>query len=402
MPSPALFPDLDALNADLSPTDTRINELILACATPVVSRRDPGSLEEIDLPRLLAVARGHGVIPLLHRYLSGPLAELLPPQFRDSLRHHSYAVSRRNLELTGELIRVHRRLEREGVRALPYKGPMLALQAYGDLAARQFGDLDLLIRPEDLDRAIGALEGAGFTHYPQVTPAQYRAYRRSECEVWMANADESVNVELHWTVRERLYAFPLDLEGIFARSRPVRVAGAQLPGVGVEDQLLILAIHGIKHAWYQLKWVRDVAGLLATQPDLDWDAVFREARRLHAERLVLLAVLLPHLLLSVPLPGDVLARADPAARRLAVQVARLLLRSLGREPAPRTCYSVYLRARPRWQQRLRFLGELLFTPTLAEWESLRLPDAAFPLYHLYRPFRLVFRPNAAAESVPGA
>ena len=32
---------------------------------------------------------------------------------------------------------------------------------------------------------------------------------------------------------------------------------------------------------------------------------------------------------------------------------------------------------------------MLFTPTLADWEALSLPDPLFPLYYLYRPLRLM-------------
>ena len=61
------------------------------------------------------------------------------------------------------------------------------------------------------------------------------------------------------------------------------------------------------------------------------------------------------------------------------------------------CYSVYLRARPGLAHRAQFLTELTLTPTLAEWKRLSLPDPLFPLYHLYRPVRLLLRPNAEAE-----
>jgi hypothetical protein len=307
-------------------------------------------------------------------------------------------VRRRNLELAGELIRISRLLECEGICALPYKGPTLALQAYGDLSARQFEDLDLLIPPADLDRAIETVHAAGYTLHPKVTPAQYRAYRESDCDVWMANADDSINVELHWAVRERLYAFSLDIDEVAARSRPLWLAGATVPGIALEDLLLILAARGIKHAWHRLKWIRDVAGLLTLHPGIDWDLVLRQAQRLKAERLLLLALLLPHCLLGAPLPAEVLRRADPEVVRLVTHVARLLLQTRGTEPSRKECHSVYLRSRPGLSERVRFLTELAFTPTLAEWEALTLPDPLFPLYHLYRPARLLFHPTVEAEA----
>lgn len=395
MRATSALPNVVKLIAELPAVDASAARLVLACAQVAPSREDVRPLvAAADLPQAAALADLHGITPLLFRYLSGPTPAEVPASLMDSLRRQVYRVSRRNLELTGELIRICRLLDQEGIRALPYKGPTIALQAYGDLAARQFEDLDILIPPADLDRAIETVHAAGYTLYPQVTPAQYRSYRRSECEVWMANADETLTVELHWAVRERLYAFPLDIDAVSARSRPLRLAGSQVLSIAVEDLLLILAAHGIKHAWHRLKWIRDVAGLLARHPELDWDSVLRQARRLKSERLLLLGLLLPHALLGAPLPDEVLQRADSEVVRLTGHVARLLLQTRGEEPSRRECYSAYLRARPGLSERARFLAELAFTPTLVEWNCLRLPDPLFPLYHLYRPARLLFRPAA--------
>jgi len=41
--------------------------------------------------------------------------------------------------------------------AIPYKGPVLAESAYGDVALRNFGDLDFLISPVDFGQAKQAL-----------------------------------------------------------------------------------------------------------------------------------------------------------------------------------------------------------------------------------------------------
>jgi len=397
MTTPAKLPDAELLIAELPAGDAAAARMVLEAArAEPAAERGVELAEAADLPLVLTLANRHGITPLLFRYLGGPAAVVVPPAIMDRLRRHVFGVGRRNLELAGELIRISRLLEREGICALPYKGPTLALKAYGDLAARQFEDLDLLVPPADLDHAIETVQGAGYTLHPQVSPAQYRSYRRSDCEVWLANADETINIELHWAVRERLYAFSLDLDEVAARSRPMRLAGAQVPGVALEDLLLILAAHGIKHAWHRLKWIRDVAGLLTLHPELDWDLVLRQAERLRSERLLLLALLLPHCLLGAQLPAEILRRADRELIGLVAHVARLVLQTRGEEPARKECYSVYLRSRPGLRERVRFLAGLAFTPTLAEWESLSLPDPLFPLYHLYRPARLLFRPGAEA------
>src|SRR3712207_8653927 len=47
--------------------------------------------------------------------------------------------------------------------------------------------------------------------------------------------------------------------------------------------LLILCVHGTKHIWGRLSWICDVAELLRTQPDMDWEYVLdRKSTRLNS------------------------------------------------------------------------------------------------------------------------
>jgi len=350
---------------------------------------DPGVRSDLVWERLLTLANRHAVLPLLFRYLVKRPDLDAPPSILGNLRRHVFGVGRRSLELAGELVRLTRVLEAAGMRVIPYKGPTVALQGYGDLSVRQFEDLDFLVPPSDLDRAIAVVQAQGYDLYPRLTPARKRSFYASECECWLANADETVTVELHWSVRERLYGLDPSLEAMFSRCSRLRIAGGTVPGLAPEDLLLVLAAHGIKHAWHRLKWIRDVAGVVDRHPTLDWDAVFQGAARLRAERLVLLPLLLSELLLGLPLPEPVACRAGEHDRRLALDVARLLLATEGEEPSASHRHTLYLRARPALRDRLRYLREVAFTPTMADWDAVHLPDPLFPLYHAVRPIRLL-------------
>ena len=59
---------------------------------------------------------------------------------------------RKGVELTRELARIMACLENHSVDAIPYKGPALAQAIYGDVAMRQFSDLDILIRVSESNR----------------------------------------------------------------------------------------------------------------------------------------------------------------------------------------------------------------------------------------------------------
>jgi len=67
----------------------------------------------------------------------------------ERLKNGARANAVRCLVLTAELIKIVDLLQSEGIQAIPYKGPALAVQAYGEIALREFDDLDIILRQRD-------------------------------------------------------------------------------------------------------------------------------------------------------------------------------------------------------------------------------------------------------------
>jgi hypothetical protein len=59
--------------------------------------------------------------------------------------------------MTSELIKVMKLLEENHINAIAFKGPVLSQMAYGDIALRQYVDLDILIDEKDLGRIFSIL-----------------------------------------------------------------------------------------------------------------------------------------------------------------------------------------------------------------------------------------------------
>ena len=90
-----------------------------------------------DWKYLIHLTERHKVVPLLHKQLQSPLGDGIPPWVLAHLRHRSEAIATRNLGITVDLVRVMALFESEGVRAIAFKGPTLALALYNSLALRQ-------------------------------------------------------------------------------------------------------------------------------------------------------------------------------------------------------------------------------------------------------------------------
>src|SRR5208282_5338116 len=102
----------------------------------------------------------------------------LPTEIGHSLRSAYEANLRRSLWFTAELVRIMQHFERRQLRAVPYKGPVLAQALYRDLGLRSFSDLDFLISPRDFERAKQALAEVGYHPSTDLRPAVERFWLR--------------------------------------------------------------------------------------------------------------------------------------------------------------------------------------------------------------------------------
>src|SRR6266481_6368400 len=212
--------------------------VLLECASPSCDgQRLRGLLGSVDWARLLILAEEHGVAGHLTASLRGLKEDLIPPEIRQALVDRQRAQVIFTLRLTAELFRILDRFTSEGIGALVVKGPVLAVQAYGDPAMRAYGDLDLLVRQRDIRRATELMSAAGYQAAVALSaidagkiPGQYL----------FARPEAKLLVELHSDLTLRYFPRRLPLEDFFARQIRVRLDGCGAPALSVEDELVLI------------------------------------------------------------------------------------------------------------------------------------------------------------------
>jgi len=356
------------------------------------------NVAEVDGERLVGLAERHRMIPLLHRHLRGAA---LPPSLAERLRARNAEEVHRALRLAGELRRLLGTLSAAGVEALAYKGPPLAVQAYGDLSLRSYVDLDLLVRPGDVPQALDVLAAAGYAPALHLTPAQERWFRRVDGDYPLVHAGTGLLVELHARVSSLRFCMPIDTDQLIRRSRTVPVGGGEVRTPGDDDLLLVLLVHGAKHRWKRLEWLAAVAALLRAGHG-NVATVLTRAAELGARRTALLGLHLAHHVLDAPLAGEVTRdiSADAGLAPLAREARERWFASESdrgdADDAGATRanlrYNLALRDGPG--DRARYVARWLFGPGPEDWGWTRLPDALFPLYRVLRPLRLLARHGA--------
>lgn len=379
-------------------------KLLLLCAR---TQADGKTAEEIktilrrDLDWEYIVSQAHQqcVSPLVYQTLDNVCRLGVPKESFARLRGLVQANTRFNLYRTGELIKILRLLNFRGISAVPFKGPVLSVLAYGSLALREYADLDLLVRPADVAKTKDLLVENGYQLVTSLKRSQTnRTFQPRNKDLIFENASRSVRLELHWRLTGRHFNFPLDLDRLWDRLETVTLAGVAVLTLGPEDLLLYLCMHGSRHGWERLQWICDIAEVIRGRERVFWDQVISQAGLLGCERMLGLGLLLAHDLLAAELPDDVKQhiRKDTQLLSLTTQLRESLFQGLDATADISYWYDFQLRVRERVRDRLRlhlhYYGRYLrlaVMPNERDRALLELPTSLSFLYYLLRPLRLV-------------
>jgi len=375
-------------------------DLLVCCAC---ARLDPETAHRIqtlvaggmDWPALAAAAERHGILALAFKHLQAVCPGSVPADALEFLRSRAREQAWRNLGLAEELLSVLDLFAARQVLAIPFKGPALASFAYGDLSLRQFCDLDILIRPRDIEKA-----------YALLVARQYRCdvVRTAEEIVTLAGyASElvfhrgDVTIELHWRSAPDHFSLALDFDDLFDRRTIGWIGKREIAALSNEDLLLALCVHGTKDAWQRLVWLADIAEVMRERT-IDWKLLLGRARGIGANRLLLGALLAARDFLGCTLPplvSDSFA-SDPGVGRLAKRIQASVCGSREGRSGGVAEARFHLAARERAADRLRYCWRVLLTPTIEDrrfaGRAARVPGFA----HVVRPVRLLAKYGGAS------
>jgi hypothetical protein len=362
---------------------TRELALLLEAARPHPNAETIRSLVQagVDWPAAIQLAEVHGLAPLLAWQLGRVCPEAVPGALSERLRNCAHF----NLGLAAELLRLLDLIAAAGIWVAPFKGPTLAWPLYETPALRQSSDLDLLVQPADVPRVIELLVGRGYVRDFSAADSRFFGWNQ---ELPLTRADGQVIVDLHWRLLPPHFS-GLSAERMAARLVPVTVAGREVATLCPLDLLLYLCAHGAKHGWSSLGWLCDIARLI-DRSQFAWDAVLREAQEARISRPLLLGVSLAHGLLGADVPPELCRRAQADRAVAALYPYALARLTESREPGLLASLRFQLGLLDRRRDKLRHCyGHI--EPTPADWESLHIAPALFPLYFVARPLRLAWK-----------
>ncbi len=371
-------------------------ELLICCArtrsNPDMSQRiREAARKEIDWFQFIRLALRHDTLSLTYRNLHRICPDIVPSGVLEPLRARHEAEAAEARLLAEELVDILGFLYSHGIQAVPFKGPVLAVRLYGDLSLRAFGDLDIMICERDALRARRLLIDRGYAP-GKVDTGDLNQFVREHHELLLYRTDGKVRVDLHWRFTSRTACLAGDPERFLQHLETISIAGQQVRSLRLEACLLVLSMHAAKHRWVQLKFICDIAEILAV-PDLDWRYALKEADDLGLKRALSTGLILAQGLLGASPPPIVMQnlKIDRTAKALAARALTHLFAEPGERWGLQGGITCQLEIRERLRDRTKiFLRYFLHKLKPSERDRWFLPMPKFLsiAYYVVRPVRL--------------
>ena len=360
---------------------------------------DARAIPEVgDWDAVARLARYHRVTPLLLEGLGADAVRLAGEEVEARLRRGRDRARVRALGQIVALEHATRALEEHGVPCIVLKGLPLSCRLHGHALAREAIDIDVLVPPEAFDGAERVLCERGWRRIEpdfQLTPVRKRWHdtlikdhtltRRAR-----TGAGPEPILELHRRLLNNPRLMDVPFARLHERALEVEVGGCTYRTLGDDDLLPYLVCHGLEHCWHRVKWLCDVAALVASMSAAE---LARAVARCRAEGLgcaLAPALGLCALALHVAVPP---AAAPPGSGGLrTAMVMRVAHRAWNGDPTgawariarDAQMQALRLVAKSHARFTLHELARLVLAPH--DFGRVDLPDALFFLYPVVRPF----------------
>ena len=325
----------------------------------------------------------------------------------------SYFVAR-SMNQMKVLASLAAKFEKRGIRVISLKGPLLAMELYGNPSQRFSGDLDFYVDPAKHDEACRCLEELGFAIQPHktsvfdLTPKRQmsRALSKMEEEKHSVYVNGDVTVELHQQISIRMEG---DFDLLWEQSRAKMLLGQTVHCLGEIDNIIYLLSHASGHEYQRLSWLMDLY-ILLTKPSVSIEALYREMSKRGLGMLLVEVLMLLYRKSAVDMPVirtesfafvrnsrgisvfHRLKNNEDFVKGIAMSdcVAPRMYTTKKSQTIASRRHAFLLPVVKKKQTIFTFLHSFI-APCEADLELINLPDSLFFIYYIIRPFHFIWR-----------
>ena len=193
---------------------------------------------------------------------------------------------------------------------LVVKGPALVHQYYDSIELRSFVDLDIVVRPRDLSRALVGLEGASC----ELLDANWPLLSSRNAHELRVVGPTGGAIDLHWSLgygpgSERLVP---SVDALLERGTVADLGGVESRVLDWADTIVHLALHAASSGGHRLIWCADLRAALGAMPPGGARLLVERATEWGAAPALHLMLWRAHHALRMPLSPELMAALSPS------------------------------------------------------------------------------------------
>jgi len=301
----------------------RIGEAL--CAALREDTTTPLTLTPDDWRAVATLAIRQRVGPLLFSRKHLPF----PDDVRAQLRARAEVSAKRVLMQQAAFRELAARVAPHGISLIALKGLHLATSVYPSPVLREMNDIDVMVRPEQVETVSDVVRALGYRPLGEI-PVAIALKAMHHVPRFIKG---QIGLEVHWRLAPAGTPPTVEPEALWSGARPLGLAPNAMT-LAPEDLLVHICVHaaGLHHFEQGIRPLCDVLTMLSVWRDrLDWDGVVERARAWQCDRSVAIVLTLAQSRLGAPLPAEVLANmADARPSAAIVDLAFTQALSAGR------------------------------------------------------------------------
>lgn len=293
-------------------------------------------------------------------------------------------IVKQNMLMTSELLRILDLLKLNNIEAIPFKGPALSQMIYGDIASRQYADLDILIKEKDFDSLISILKELNY-----ISKLNYELSKEKLKNIipdhLFINQKSNILLEIH----NKLFSinFPINISSInfFEDKQRVNINNKNIETFSNEYLLFYLCLHGCKHLFTRLSWLLDIHRLI-TFHEINWNKFIEMVEENNVKSLIYSSLFLSEYIFHTELPNLIKLKNK---RKYSIIMKYILENKDDFEVTDKFSF-VHLLMFDTFKE--KFLYSIyIFRPSFIDYQSLSKEYKIELLYYLVRPFNILKR-----------
>ena len=255
------------------------NKLLLLCSRVSVNANIISQIknlikQKLDWNLLFVNATQEKILPLVYFHLSRlSLMCHIPSELASEFKRISFGITGNNVSIYKELNRLLKLFKQSNLDVIVLKGASYIETLYHNISLRSMGDIDLLVKEDNLQNARelllnnGYIQQSGWTEHQQIDTHHLPHF--------IHQRNKTV-VELHWTIGMYEEILPINMDEIWNRVHTIQFETEKMQILSPEDMILhqcchLFIVHGGE---FSLKNLCDLSEIIQKyRQTINWDLI---------------------------------------------------------------------------------------------------------------------------------